>query len=325
LLPRIHASLSTFRHFPPALRRPPRLTFAVAAATIATAAAVTATAAAASTPPGPGATATVVSQAAATGHAAPHTGLAASHSGLAAQINPHGQERPARPAAGPGPANPGQRHKPAAQARPVHKATAARQAKTAVHQVKAVHQGKPAHQAAAARQAKPVHEAKPAHQAKPAHRQRAHRLHHPYRIYDAVNPAAIPARQAAAVYSNGRYFARPSQLRHLGHALWIDVTGRNYQASVLDVEPGDATPAQAASWVWHRLHAHHRAVARIYTMRSEWPAVKAAVAALPSWMRARVDWWIADPTGVPHIVSGSHATQWYWGQRYDLSSASPGF
>ncbi|MGH3305240.1 MAG: hypothetical protein ACRDOK_26965, partial [Streptosporangiaceae bacterium] len=65
--------------------------------------------------------------------------------------------------------------------------------------------------------------------------------------------------------------------------------------------------------------------ARIYTMLAEWPAVQQAVSTLPSWMRARIRWWIADPTGVPHVVPGASATQWYWGPSYDLSTANPGF
>jgi hypothetical protein len=40
-------------------------------------------------------------------------------------------------------------------------------------------------------------------------------------------------------------------------------------------------------------------------------------------MRSRIRWWVADPTGVPHIVPGSSATQWYWGSSYDESMAAP--
>ena len=63
----------------------------------------------------------------------------------------------------------------------------------------------------------------------------------------------------------------------------------------------------------------------IYTMRSEWPATQAAIATLPHWMQNHVRWWIADPTGYPHIVPGSSATQWYWGTHYDITTANPGF
>jgi hypothetical protein len=60
-------------------------------------------------------------------------------------------------------------------------------------------------------------------------------------------------------------------------------------------------------------------------MLSEWPSVQAACATLPASMRSRIRWWIADPTGVPHIVPGSDATQWFWGANYDISTATPRF
>ena len=41
-------------------------------------------------------------------------------------------------------------------------------------------------------------------------------------------------------------------------------------------------------------------------------------------MQHQVRWWIADPTGVPHVVPGAQATQWYWGHNYDISTALPG-
>jgi len=44
----------------------------------------------------------------------------------------------------------------------------------------------------------------------------------------------------------------------------------------------------------------------------------------PRW-RSRVRYWIADPTGVPHVVAGSGATQWYWGNSYDITTANPDF
>ena len=42
-------------------------------------------------------------------------------------------------------------------------------------------------------------------------------------------------------------------------------------------------------------------------------------------MQAHVKYWIADPTGTPHIVPGASATQWFWGSSYDISQAQPGF
>jgi hypothetical protein len=147
----------------------------------------------------------------------------------------------------------------------------------------------------------------------------------PYLIYDSTTPSAIPAHRNAAVYATGSYAASPSQVTGRSKVLWIDTTGGDQHASVLDVEPGDATPSGAATWARNRLAADPHAVARLYTFRNEWPAVQAAVHTLPQGMQSRIRWWIADPTGVPHIVPGSAATQWYWGSSYDITTASPRF
>jgi hypothetical protein len=147
----------------------------------------------------------------------------------------------------------------------------------------------------------------------------------PYLIYDSVTPSSIPAGRAAAVYATGSYAAQPSEVAGHRPVLWIDTSGSDPGASVLDVEPGDATPAIAADWARRRLSANPHGLARLYTMRSEWPSVQAAVSSLSSWMRSRIRYWIADPTGSPHIVPGSDATQWYWGSHYDITTATPRF
>ncbi len=127
-----------------------------------------------------------------------------------------------------------------------------------------------------------------------------------------------------AVYATGNYAASQAQVAGR-HVMWIDTTGSDHAASVLDVEPGDATPSMAASWAKQRLTADPQALARIYTMRSEWSAAKAAIDTLPARMRSHVRWWIADPTGYAHVVPGSDATQWYWGSSYDITTATPRF
>jgi hypothetical protein len=147
----------------------------------------------------------------------------------------------------------------------------------------------------------------------------------PYLIYDSTTPSAIPAHRNAAVYATGNYAASASEVTGRDKVLWIDTTGGDRHASVLDVEPGDASPAAAADWARNRLAADPNAVARLYTFRNEWPAVQSAVHTLPQQMQSRIRWWIADPTGVPHIVPGSAATQWYWGSSYDITTASPRF
>jgi hypothetical protein len=109
------------------------------------------------------------------------------------------------------------------------------------------------------------------------------------------------------------YKASPSSVAGRGKVLWIDTNGSDPGANALDVEPGDATPSGAARWVKARLNAYRDQLAVVYTMLSYWPAVKSNVAVLPFWMQAKLRYWIADPTGVQHVIRGSSATQWYWG------------
>jgi hypothetical protein len=144
-------------------------------------------------------------------------------------------------------------------------------------------------------------------------------------MYDSVLPSALPSGQPAAVYADGPYAASASQVAGHSSLLWIDTNGSDPSANVLDVEPGDATPAGAAQWVDARLSAYPTSVAIVYTMLSDWQAVQDNVAGLPAWMQSHVQYWIADPTGVPHVVPGSSATQWYWGSTYDISTANPNF
>ncbi len=150
-------------------------------------------------------------------------------------------------------------------------------------------------------------------------------LGQPYEIYDSVTPWAIPPGHEVATYADGPFAVSPSAVAGR-QVLWIDTNGSDPQANAVDAEPGDVTPAGAASWAAQKLAADPGGQAIIYTMRSEWPAVQAAVrAGVPAAEQSQVRWWIADPTGVPHVVPGSSATQWYWGSSYDISTATPGF
>jgi hypothetical protein len=175
-----------------------------------------------------------------------------------------------------------------------------------------------------------LHHAARPHNQKPAsqgqHQPRRPAPAKPYYIYDSVTPKDIPAEHhTVATYINGRYKASQSDVAGRHKVLWIDTTGGNPSADVLDVEPGDATPATAAHWAYQRLHRDPNAQCCIYTMRSLWPAVRATIHHLPSSMGDHVHWWIADPTDHPHVVPGSDATQWYWGRHFDISTANPGF
>jgi hypothetical protein len=144
-------------------------------------------------------------------------------------------------------------------------------------------------------------------------------------MYDSVLPSALPPNHVDATYQAGGYAVSPSQVAGLKQVLWIDTTGYDYNASILDIEPGAAPLSSVEPWVLHRLRAHPHALARLYSSQAEWSAVQAAVATLPASMRSQIRWWIADPTGTPHLVPGSDATQWYWGSTYDISTVTPHF
>ena len=147
----------------------------------------------------------------------------------------------------------------------------------------------------------------------------------PTTFYDSTSPGSIPAGQHAAVYADGAYQASTSSVQGRGNVLWIDTNGSDTNANALDVEPGDATPAQAAQWVNAKLSANPDTDAIVYTFKSDWTSVQDSINTLPSWEQSHVKYWIADPTGTPHIVPGAAATQWYWGSNYDISQATPGF
>jgi hypothetical protein len=190
-------------------------------------------------------------------------------------------------------------------------------------------QHSPAAKAAPAASAAPVqataHHRRQHHAAAQAQVTAAQAQPQPYLIYDSVDPQAIPGNPVVATYADGPNPDPPSSVANFTHVLWVDIDASDPQAHALDIEPGCATPSEAAGWVSARLNADPHGVAILYTMISEWSQVQADVSSLPSWMQSRIRWWIADPTGSPHIVPGSQATQWYWGQNYDISTALPGF
>jgi hypothetical protein len=293
LNPRHRSTLPSYRDIYRFGRRPSRLTLGVAAATV-TAFAGVAIGLSAAGPAGVGATESL---------AAIHTGMAGhpTATGHAATGIAHGTA-------------------PAKRAAPAKRvAVAANQAHHAPARAVLASQQHPRARAVVRHPAKPavapVRHAPAPVPAKPAA---------PYLIYDSVIPSAIPGNGLMATYATGPYAASAAQVAGRS-VMWIDVYGTDYNASALDVEPSDATPQMAASWAYHRLSEFPNAIAHIYTNISEWPAVQAACATLPARMQSHIHWWIADPTGVPHLVPGSQATQWYWGQNYDISTAAPNF
>jgi peptidoglycan hydrolase-like protein with peptidoglycan-binding domain len=157
-------------------------------------------------------------------------------------------------------------------------------------------------------------------------------------MYDSVNITQIPAgAQAVAGYVDGR-FANLAELRDkfpAAHVLSIAVNAA-HDADCLDIEQGDATPAQAAAWF---LRQKARGITRpclyasAFVMDTEViPALKAAGIGA-----GEIRLWSAHYTGTAHICGPStcrelgvsaDGTQWTdkaMGRNLDQSLLAAGF
>lgn len=138
-------------------------------------------------------------------------------------------------------------------------------------------------------------------------------------MYDSVTARDIPA-SAGMVggYIDGKYAWSPADWARFDHAdkVRIVISAKTNDGDVLDVEPGDATPAEAAGWIRMR-HAAGYARPTIYTLLSWVDQVHAACKGLD------YDLWVAHYTGKPHTEAGAVATQYAdpatSGGHYDLS------
>jgi hypothetical protein len=148
-------------------------------------------------------------------------------------------------------------------------------------------------------------------------------------LWDAVTPANIPDdAQAVAYYMDGRYAWTPEQIARFAHVpkKRITVFG-SLDADVYDIELGDGTPSKGAYWVSQKRKGGATAndtslyTSRIGSPGYGWAACQVALRqrGLPAGC---CSWWIADQTGVPHLLPGTVATQYAdVGDRYDNSLA----
>jgi hypothetical protein len=143
-------------------------------------------------------------------------------------------------------------------------------------------------------------------------------------MYDSTTPSAIPTSAAmVAGYVDGPFAWSNADWARFPRSVKVRIATRaaTNDGHVLDVEPGDATAAQAVTWV------HMRRVAgvdpSIYCSASAWPGVRAAFAA------AKVvgpHYWIAHYDGSTAIPAGAVAKQYndppHTGGHYDLSAVA---
>jgi hypothetical protein len=140
-------------------------------------------------------------------------------------------------------------------------------------------------------------------------------------MYDAVTPGNIPpTARLVAGYADGRY-ANLGQMRaRFPHATIVSIAVRwTTRAQVLDVETGDATPAEAVLWCTKTMAGTANSLLTVYCNTSTWPAVRAA------FRGARVaepNYWIAHYDGVASIPAGAIAKQYADPGPYDLSAVA---
>lgn len=132
------------------------------------------------------------------------------------------------------------------------------------------------------------------------------------KMADAVNPNNIPVGvyPLVAGYINGPVSQWPPAgwARHAGHSILVRITvfASTNDGHVLDVEPGDATPAQAPGWVKMRRAAG--ADPTVYCSEAAWPAVRQAFVDAKV---AQPHYWVAAYPGEGQVIpAGAIAHQW---------------
>lgn len=139
-------------------------------------------------------------------------------------------------------------------------------------------------------------------------------------MYDAVTPSGIPAGATLiAGYADGHYANLPALKARFPHAVvvGIAVTASFNGGTILDVEKGDATPAEAPGWVVKRRAAGVDPT--VYCNSSTWPSVKTAFTKAGV---AQPHYWIAHYDGDPTIPAGAVAKQWRNADSFDQSSVA---
>jgi hypothetical protein len=142
----------------------------------------------------------------------------------------------------------------------------------------------------------------------------------PRTMYDAVTVANIPAGALmVAGYVDGRYANLAAMRARFPHALIVPIAVRasTNDGLVLDIETGDATPAEGPGWVTMRRAAGVDPT--VYCNTSTWPAVKEAFASAGV---APPHYWVAQYDGNPAIPAGAVAKQYSSPGPFDISSVA---
>ncbi|HEV2635537.1 MAG TPA: hypothetical protein VGX23_10360 [Actinocrinis sp.] len=138
-------------------------------------------------------------------------------------------------------------------------------------------------------------------------------------MFDGITPAEVPAgAQLYAAYLDGNWADYPAMVARYPNAVHVSIAvSASYDGGqVIDVENGDATPAESVTWVQARRRAG--ADPTVYCSMSTWPSVKSAFS---SRGVAQPHYWIADYSlgDNPAIPAGAIALQYADRGGYDVS------
>lgn len=138
-------------------------------------------------------------------------------------------------------------------------------------------------------------------------------------MYDGVDASRLPANaQLVAGYVDGAYRWSDTDWARFPNAVKVRIAvfGTTNDGHVLDVELGNATPAQSVDWVLMRRRAG--ADPTVYMNTATWPQVRSAFQARSV---AEPHYWVAQYDGVASIPAGAIGKQYFNDDSlgYDLS------
>lgn len=141
-------------------------------------------------------------------------------------------------------------------------------------------------------------------------------------MYDGIDSDAdvIPTTaQLVAGYIDGDYEWTAADWARFPNSVHVEIAVKSSTnaGSVLDVETGDATPAESVTWV--RSRRASGADPTVYCSQSVWPSVRSA---FQDAAVTEPHYWIANYNGDTAIPSGAIAHQYESTARWDLSSVA---
>lgn len=133
------------------------------------------------------------------------------------------------------------------------------------------------------------------------------RTHVTRTMYDGIDASRLPVdAQLVAGYVDGLYVWSTADWARFPNAVKVRIAvfSQTNDGEVLDVEPGNATPAESVDWVLRRREAGVDPT--VYMNTSTWPTVREAFTARKV---AEPHYWIAQYDGVAQLPAGAIAKQ----------------